>query len=73
MGAIKYFHGEKVVHRDLKNENVMLSGNLSDDDDESDINIKIIDFGLSKITLKDNKIRLTTNCGSLIFSSPEIV
>ncbi len=38
--GVEYMHKLKIVHRDLKPENLLL---------DSDMNIKIIDFGLSNI------------------------
>lgn len=41
--ALNYCHSQNIVHRDLKPENFLYSNN----DEDSDL--KIIDFGLSKI------------------------
>ena len=41
--ALSYCHGERVVHRDLKPENFLFVDNSETSD------LKIIDFGLSKI------------------------
>jgi calcium-dependent protein kinase len=41
--AIYYLHSYGIVHRDLKPENIL----MTDNSDQSDI--KIVDFGLSKI------------------------
>jgi calcium-dependent protein kinase len=41
--ALNYCHNQNIVHRDLKPENFLYSSN----DEASDL--KIIDFGLSKI------------------------
>lgn len=42
--AVAHMHSKDVIHRDLKPENLMFD-NLENDDPE----IKIIDFGLSRI------------------------
>jgi len=43
--ALVYMHGENIIHRDLKPENLMLSHRPNS---AFDIEVKIIDFGLSK-------------------------
>ncbi|KAF7702705.1 RAC-beta serine/threonine-protein kinase [Cucumispora dikerogammari] len=60
--AISFLHSKNIVHRDLKMENILL---------ESDGNLKIIDFGLSKI-LEDGD---TTNtyCGTISNTAPEVI
>jgi len=42
-GAMYYLHSYGIVHRDLKPENIMMT------DDSQDADIKLLDFGLSKI------------------------
>jgi serine/threonine protein kinase len=60
--AVDYIHSLGVVHRDLKNENILLdvSGNL-----------KIIDFGLTNVFQKD--CFLKTFCGSPSYVAPEML
>lgn len=60
--AIYYCHQNKICHRDLKLENILL--------DEKN-NAKLADFGLSNIF--DKKRQLKTFCGSPLYASPEIV
>jgi 5'-AMP-activated protein kinase, catalytic alpha subunit len=50
------------VHRDLKPENMLL---------DADMNIKIVDFGLSN-TYKDGQT-LKTACGSPCYAAPEMI
>jgi len=45
--AVKHLHDRKVLHRDLKSENVFLTkGNM----------VKLGDFGMSKILLRTNEL-----------------
>jgi serine/threonine protein kinase len=44
--AMAYYHGKGVVHRDIKLENILLES--SADAIDSEIKVKISDFGLAK-------------------------
>ncbi|KAL0210447.1 hypothetical protein RCL1_004883 [Eukaryota sp. TZLM3-RCL] len=61
--GVEYCHANKVIHRDLKLENLLLDG---------DKNLKICDFGLSNC-VSDTSMVLTTACGSLHYASPELI
>lgn len=56
------FEKEGIIHRDLKPDNIMI-------DDE--LNIKIIDYGLSKIIDFSSITSTGTQIGSLLYMSPE--
>ena len=62
LSAIQYLHEHQVVHRDLKAENLLL---------DHDMNLKVIDFGLSNELIGRNF--LDTQCGSLAYSAPELL
>lgn len=62
VSGVKYLHSKKVIHRDLKSGNVMISDN---------INVKIIDFGLAKITNR-LKCKQTATIGTSYYIPPEI-
>ncbi|XP_041447175.1 microtubule affinity regulating kinase 2 S homeolog isoform X7 [Xenopus laevis] len=61
VSAVQYCHQKLIVHRDLKAENLLL---------DSDMNIKIADFGFSNEFTFGNK--LDTFCGSPPYAAPEL-
>lgn len=60
--AISYCHANSVVHRDLKPENILL---------DRDINVKIVDFGLSEL-MRDG-LTSKISCGSPNYAAPEVI
>lgn len=75
MQAIHYCHSKNIAHRDLKPENFLYVSKPSEDDKYSD-DIKVIDFGLSKVCHDRNtgKIeRLKTRAGTPYYISPEVL
>ena len=63
--AILYLHEMDICHRDLKPENLLLATR------ESDTDIKISDFGLSKII--STKVMMQTACGTPGYVAPEVL
>uniref|UniRef100_A0A671LSI9 non-specific serine/threonine protein kinase n=1 Tax=Sinocyclocheilus anshuiensis TaxID=1608454 RepID=A0A671LSI9_9TELE len=61
VSAVYYCHQKKIVHRDLKAENLLL---------DADSNIKIADFGFSNEFTLGSK--LDTFCGSPPYAAPEL-
>jgi serine/threonine protein kinase len=47
--AISYLHEYNIVHRDIKPENILMTS------EEEDANIKLLDFGLSRILKPNDK------------------
>lgn len=60
--GIQYCHGNSVVHRDLKIDNILLTPNGE---------VKIIDFGLASTYTSGKPMH--THCGSLYFAAPELL
>ncbi|XP_022242809.1 MAP/microtubule affinity-regulating kinase 3-like isoform X2 [Limulus polyphemus] len=61
VSAVQYCHQKKIIHRDLKAENLLLDGEM---------NIKIADFGFSNEFSPGQK--LDTFCGSPPYAAPEL-
>ncbi|CAM1314792.1 SIK2 (predicted) [Pycnogonum litorale] len=61
LSAVEYCHQHHIVHRDLKAENLLLDSNM---------NIKIADFGFSNFYKPDE--HLSTWCGSPPYAAPEV-
>ena len=61
--GVGYAHKEKVIHKDIKPQNIMLTKSGE---------IKIMDFGIAE-TLRNSVSRLnnTTSSGTLVYMSPE--
>jgi len=65
LSAIEYFHSLGIVHRDLKPENLLL------ENETDDTNIKVTDFGLSRIYSHD--MIMQTACGTPGYVAPEVL
>lgn len=63
--ALLHLHQRKICHRDLKPENLLLTSKGSDAD------IKIADFGLSKVL--GEKTMMKRSCGTWAYWAPEIL
>ena len=63
--ALSYLHAYGIAHRDLKPENILLISQSPDSD------IKLMDFGLSKIIAPDEKS--TEPFGTLSYVAPEVL
>lgn len=62
--GIQFLHENNIVHRDLKPANVMV-------EQKDTLDIKIVDFGFSKVFLPNKK--LCKYCGSLLYNAPELL
>lgn len=61
--SVAYLHDLGIVHRDLKPENILCGSELED--------LKIADFGLSKMILPKEK--MDAACGTLSYVAPEVL
>ena len=61
--AVKYIHNKKILHRDIKDQNIFLSKNLM---------VKLGDFGVSKI-LEGTRYKATTMIGTDYCMAPEVL
>eukprot|EP00004_Rigifila_ramosa_P021673 TRINITY_DN580_c0_g1_i2.p1 TRINITY_DN580_c0_g1~~TRINITY_DN580_c0_g1_i2.p1 ORF type:complete len:336 (-),score=80.65 TRINITY_DN580_c0_g1_i2:706-1686(-) len=63
--AVAYLHELGIVHRDLKPENLLYANERDDSD------IKIADFGLSRVLNEDSMLK--TACGTPGYVAPEVL
>ena len=62
--SINYIHSLGIIHRDIKIGNILYF-------EKSKVDIRLIDFGLSKILGPNEKA--TECCGTLVFAAPELL
>jgi calcium-dependent protein kinase len=69
MSALLYCHNHQIIHRDIKPENLLLKEQIESDD--SDFDIKLIDFGASLQI--DNKKKANQVVGTPYYVAPEVL
>ena len=69
--GIKYLHEQKIIHRDLKIDNILFKQDLNVNAEE---NVKIVDFGLSTHLAQNSRLdRLFVRCGTPGYIAPEVL
>jgi len=68
--ALHYLHNCGIVHRDIKPENVLIE-TIPKGSEEIITNVKLIDFGFSRIFLPGQT--LIEQCGTLSYVAPEVL
>lgn len=67
LDAIRTMHAHGIIHRDLKPENLVLA------ESRLESTVKISDFGLSRIVLREDENRtMMTVCGTQSYAAPEV-
>lgn len=62
--GMKYLHDSKLLHRDLKSSNLML---------DRDLNCKVGDFGLTRISKGAAAVQMTGQCGTFQYMAVEVL
>ncbi|CEP00998.1 unnamed protein product (mitochondrion) [Plasmodiophora brassicae] len=65
--ALDHIHQQGITHRDLKPENILLLNSTPDSD------LKVGDFGLSKIVEGGPSVVMKTICGTWAYCAPEVI
>ncbi len=60
--ALAYAHGKGVIHRDIKPSNILIG---------EDDSVKVMDFGIARMTESPGLTRTGTQMGTLVYMSPE--
>lgn len=61
--ALHYLHAERITHRDIKPDNILISS-------VTPMRVKLSDFGLSKLVQEESFMK--TFCGTLLYCAPEV-
>lgn len=68
--ALDTAHAQGVIHRDLKPANIMILPRGSRGDENRDL-VKVLDFGLAKVTSESTDLQVSSALGTPHYASPE--
>ena len=72
LGCLNYLKTIRIVHRDLKLENVAFISEVNDKVDKHQIEIKLLDFGTA-CKIHKSKMRCIDLVGTVSYMAPEII
>ncbi|PON15638.1 hypothetical protein C2W62_22730 [Candidatus Entotheonella serta] len=68
--ALDTAHAQGVIHRDLKPANIMILPRGARGDEDRDL-VKVLDFGLAKVTSESTDLQVSSALGTPHYASPE--
>lgn len=71
--AVAYLHENDIVHRDIKPENILFKSTSASNREDSVADIKLIDFGLSRMHRPEVDAPMTNPVGTAYYMSPELL
>ena len=74
VAAVYYCHRKKIVHRDIKLDNMLLDvGSINKKTGTANVTLKLCDFGVSKLLTDPENDIMTEQCGTPAYIAPEIL
>jgi len=71
--AVAYLHENDIIHRDIKPENILFKSTSSSNREDGVADIKLIDFGLSRMHRPGVDAPMTNPVGTAYYMSPELL
>lgn len=71
LSAIHHCHMNKITHRDIKPDNILVDLNSQSEGNKGEMTVKVIDFGIS--CKFDPKKKLTLGVGTPYYVAPEVL
>ena len=69
--TLNYLHNRKIVHRDIKPDNILIESMPTDKEPDAPWQIKIVDFGTAMRFKKGSK--MTQTFGTSYYVAPEVL